>query len=68
MTANEIEAAIRQCRVTQTLHREELISVLAAWNSGPRPDRARYLFAELLELENKVEQLMALVPEDEDRK
>ena len=50
--------------ITQTLHRGELMAVLAEWNSGPTPPRARYLFAELLDIEGKVEQLLGQIAED----
>ena len=58
MTRTEAQALLAKYHVTQTLHRDELMAVLAAWNSGPTPPRARYLFAELLEIEEKVEALV----------
>ena len=64
MTRKEAQALLRKYRVTQTLHRDELMAVLAAWNSGPTPPRARYLFAELLDIEGKVEKLIAQLPKD----
>lgn len=59
MTRKEAQALLAKYQVTQTLHRDELMAVLAAWNSGPTPPRARYLFAELLDIEGKVEQLIS---------
>ena len=58
MTPQDARALLAQYHVTQTLHRDELMAVLAAWNSGPTPPRARYLFAELLEIEGKVGELL----------
>jgi hypothetical protein len=67
MTRKEARALLAQYHVTQTLHRDELMEVLAAWNSGPTPPRARYLFAELLDIEGKVEQLMGQIAKDGDQ-
>jgi hypothetical protein len=64
MTRKEAQALLAQYHVTQTLHRDELMAVLAAWNSGPTPPRARYLFAELLDIEGKVEKLIGQLPTD----
>jgi hypothetical protein len=66
MTRKEARDLLAQYHVTQTLHRDELMAVLAAWNSGPTPPRARYLFAELLDIEGKVEQLMGQIAKDGD--
>ena len=66
MTRKEARALLAQYHVTQTLHRDELMAVLAAWNSGPTPPRARYLFAELLAIEGKVEELMSQIAKDGD--
>jgi hypothetical protein len=64
MTRKEAQALLAKYHVIQTLHRDELMAVLAAWNSGPTPPRARYLFAELLEIEGKVEELIRQLPND----
>jgi len=58
MTRKEAQALLTKYHVAQTLHRDELMAVLAGWNSGPTPPRARYLFAELLDIEGKVEELL----------
>ena len=62
MTRKEAQALLAQYHVEQTLHRDELMAVLAAWNSGPTPPRARYLFAELLDMEGKVAELIEQLP------
>jgi len=64
MTRKEAQALLATYHVTQILHRDELMSVLAAWNSGPTPPRARYLFAELLDIEGKVAEVIGQLPED----
>jgi hypothetical protein len=64
MTRTEVQALIAKYHVTQTLHRDELMAVLAAWTSGPTPPRARYLFAELVDIEGKVEQLISQLPKE----
>ena len=64
MTREEAQALLAEYHVAQTLHRDELMAVLAAWNSGPTPPRARYLFAELLDIEGKVERLIGQLPHD----
>ena len=66
MTRKEVQASIAKYLVTQTLHRDELISVLAQWTSGPTPPRARYLFAELEDIEAKVEQLISQLPTEDE--
>ena len=66
MTRKEVQALIAEYLVTQTLHRDELISVLAAWTSGPTPPRARYLFAELVDIEGKLEQLISQLPKEDE--
>ncbi|MEO5740515.1 MAG: hypothetical protein ABIS29_07975 [Vicinamibacterales bacterium] len=62
MTRKEVQASIAEYLVTQTLHRDELMAVLAAWTSGPTPPRARYLFAEMVDIESKIEQLISQLP------
>ena len=66
MTRKEVQALLAKYHVAQTLHRDELMSVLAAWNSGPTPPRARYLFAELLDIEAKVEALILQPTKDDE--
>ena len=64
MTRKEVQDMIAKYLVTQTLHRDELMSVLAAWTSGPTPPRARYLFAEIVDIEGKVEELISQLPQE----
>jgi len=66
MTRIEVQALMTEYLVTQTLHRDELIAVLASWTSGPTPPRALYLFAELVDIEARLEQLIGQLPQEDE--
>jgi hypothetical protein len=65
MTPEQARAQIANHRKSQSKRIDDLKAVLATWDGGATPARARDLFAEILEIDRKVDAIAAFLRDEE---